>query len=133
MSDHDYLTGLLREIADIAGLPAALAIAECKGGIEAYFPAEVCDDHWLVKACGREAAAKICAHFCCTGRGGMRLHVPLGPHRHHARARRLVSKILREHGSKSKAARAAGVDISTVKRIKRRLRDVEGDPQGSLF
>ena len=44
MSSHDYLTGVLREIADLfpenpgEGLRAALAIAEAKGGTERIFP-----------------------------------------------------------------------------------------------
>ncbi len=133
MSDHDYLTGILREIADCAGLPAALAIAEVKGGIEAHFPARAPDNHWLTQAVGREAADKICEHFRCTARGGVRLHVPLGPHKHQARARRMAMRLLREKRSGNMIARMVGVDISTVKRIKRRLRDVEGDDQGRLF
>ncbi|MGA8169798.1 MAG: hypothetical protein WB816_03015, partial [Methylocystis sp.] len=76
MSSHDYLTGVLREIADLfpenpgEGLRAALAIAEARGGTEAHFPARAPDDHWLTRAVGREAADRICAHFRVAQRGG---------------------------------------------------------------
>ena len=56
MADEDfsYLPGALAEIASVAGLVAALAIAEKWGGARAYFPARVSEGHWLVDLVGRE-------------------------------------------------------------------------------
>ena len=138
MSSHDYLTGVLREIADLfpenpgEGLRAALAIAEAKGGTEAHFPARAPDDHWLPRAVGREAADRICAHFA-VGRGGVRLEVPLGPHRFYARARRMAAELVGKGRSTNEVARAVGVHGRTVWRIKARMRDTGDDDQGSLF
>jgi hypothetical protein len=138
MSAHDYLTGLLREIADLfsdpgEGLRAALAVAEAKGGREAHFPFRAPDDHWLTQAVGRAAADIICAHFRSTQRGGVRLLVPLGPHNFYARARRHAARLSREGASAAEAARLAGLHTRTVWRVRARMKDVGDDDQGSLF
>ena len=55
----DLLPGILGEIADVAGIPAALAIADEVGGTRINIPARAGDDHWLVKTVGREAAETV--------------------------------------------------------------------------
>ncbi len=133
MSNYDYLTGVLSEIAEVAGLDAALKVAEAKGGVEAHFPARAPDGHWLVEATGREAADKICAYFRCTQRGGVRLLVPLGPHKFWARARRKAAQLCQEGVSAAKAAQVVGVHTRSVWRYRARMRDREDKDQGSLF
>ncbi len=76
----DGLPLLLQEIAEVAGLPAALALAEARGGNRVYLPRpeQLDEDHWLVKAVGREAAIKICKHYFLPG-GRTELDLPRGP------------------------------------------------------
>lgn len=61
--NDDLLPGVLGEIADVAGIPAALAIADQVGGTRINIPARAKDDHWLVQTVGREAADQICDYF----------------------------------------------------------------------
>ena len=108
------LPDLLTEIAGLVGLPAALAIAQVKGGRRAHFPGRCPDDHWLVAAAGREAADKLCQHFAVRGTGGITLLVPLGPTKLYDRARFRALELL-EHGrSVSEVAREIGVATRSI-------------------
>ena len=132
----DQLPGLLGEIADIAGEEAALKIAAYAGGTSQYIPGRASDDHWLVKAVGREAADKICAHFgnfTAYGRAtGQAYSIPLGPMGTRRAARRLVARELAKGTSARDAARLAGVHERTVWRVKA-SRDRRNDDQGELL
>ncbi|MBY6244182.1 helix-turn-helix domain-containing protein [Methylosinus sp. Sm6] len=132
MSEYHYLPGLLREIADVAGLPAALAIAEEKGGARVHFPARASEAHWLVRLIGREAADKLCEHFR-TAQGGARELVPLGPRNFYAQARRKAARLAEEGCSREEVARRLGVHIRTVQRYRARGRDEGDSRQGRLF
>ena len=100
---NPWLPALLAEIAQVAGLDAALKLAEARGGTEIYVPAEAPDGHWLTEAVGKQAAAAICAHF--TGSGpGCRLEIPLGPAGSHAQLRRQVDKLIAEGKSEREIA-----------------------------
>ena len=102
---HSWLPALLAEIAEVAGLEAALKLAEARGGTEIYVPAEAPADHWLTEAVGQQAAAAICRHF--TGSGpGCRLEIPLGPAGSHAQLRRQVDKLIAEGKSEREIALA---------------------------
>lgn len=102
-----WLPALLAEIAQVAGLDAALKLAETRGGTEIYVPAEAPDGHWLAEAVGAQAAAAICAHF--TGSGpGCRLELPTGPAGTAAQIRRKVDRMIAEGKSESQIALACG-------------------------
>ena len=114
-SEHVELPELLAEIAEVAGLPAALAIAKFKGGTRTHFPARADDDHWLTVTVGREAADKLCKHFRSRN-GGISLQVPLGPANFYATAR-LMALALSEQGmSTSQTARSVGVSSRAVEK-----------------
>lgn len=140
---HPYLPGILAEIADAAGLGAALAIAEAKGGARAHFPAHAGDDHWLTRLVGREAADKICAHlrtYAHSSRGaGAYLDVPLGPKNFYARARRAAEDMTAQGVPREEVARRLGVSMRMVQRTRARLRqsgdagDAGDRRQGKLF
>jgi len=133
VNDYHYLHGILREIADVAGLPAALAIAHEKGGTRVHFPARAGDAHWLPRLVGREAADKLCAHFRSTADGGIYLLVPLGPKNFYARARRRCVELTEAGKTREEVARELGIHMRTVQRHRARMRD-EGDKrQGRLF
>lgn len=130
-----YLPALLAEIAEAAGLPAALKIADARGGTRVHFPARAPDGHWLPELVGREAADKICRLYHTTGHGGVEQLVPLGPKGFYARARRMAEQLTRDGVSREEVARRLGVHIRSVQRYRGRLRDIEKrDPvQGRLF
>lgn len=130
----DYLPGVLAEIAEVAGLVAALAVAEKLGGGRTHFPARAPDNHWLTDLVGREAADKICAHFRSTERGGIQVDIPLGPKGFYAAARRRALALMAEGVSTYETARRIGLDRSTVRRLKARHRAADQDKsQGRLF
>jgi hypothetical protein len=136
-SDLSYLPPLLAEIADVAGLPAALKLAKERGGVECYIPARAPDDHWLVQCVGREAADKLCAHFVAAiesdsgkSRHGVKILLPLGDSGTAADARRRAREALDSGASLSEAARRSGLHQRTVQNIRARMKDRR---QGSLF
>lgn len=135
MSEHHYLPALLAEIADVAGLPAALAIAQEKGGVRVHFPARAPDGHWLVRCVGREAADKICGHFRATMQGGIYLQIPLGPKNFYRNAYALAMQMIASgEASNEQIAAALGIHRRTVERHRARARDLGADgPQGRLF
>lgn len=125
------LPELLQEIAEVAGLDAAMAIAAAKGGIRAHFPARADDEHWLTRAVGREAADKLCTHFCVNHRGGVTLQVPLGPRNFYSLARRRAVEMAAEGHSIAGTARSLGVTTRAVE--KWRAKNKADPRQGRLF
>jgi hypothetical protein len=134
---YTWLPELLAEIAEAAGLDAALKLAAAYGGVRRTFPARIrSDSHWLAACVGREAADKICAHFAQgSGSGvsaGIKVLVPLGPTGSIAGARRRLAQALAEGKSASEAARAAGMTERSAYRARSRARH-QDDKQGRLF
>lgn len=128
------MTGLpriLAEIAEVAGEPAALAIAAARGGGRASIPARVKPGHWLAETVGMDAAVAISRHFT-SGRGTVEIDVPLGPSGTIAKAYRAMHNMIAEGRSADEIARAVGMSRRSVLRNKARLRGAD-DGQGSLF
>ncbi len=129
------LPGVLGEIEEIAGLEAALAVAEAVGGTRAYISRRPGPDHWLTRAVGAETAATLADHFT-TGRTGLELEFPLGPtgsiaRERRRRARRLAT--LTEQGHPTVAiARELGLTDRAVRLYKARRRRGREDGQGDL-
>lgn len=135
MIDHEEaLPGVLAEIAAVAGLPAALGVAEAKGGGRAYIPLRPGPNHWLTRAVGAPAAQKIADHFAA-GSAGVELQIPVGPAGSYSRQQRIraarMSALVEEGHSTDRIAREVGTTRSSVKRFKQKLRRDDG--QGSLF
>ncbi|MCQ9378821.1 Mor transcription activator family protein [Methyloversatilis sp. XJ19-49] len=58
---------VLREIADVIGLPACLELVSRWGGRDLYVPESIGREHPIAFAIGFEAAQKLSAEFpCCT-------------------------------------------------------------------
>ena len=93
------LPGILAEVAEVAGFPAALAFAARAGGTRVYIPAAVDADHWLVECLGRAAAEKLCARL-----GGGRYDVPVASHGAYARLRRSIARRVHEMDQAGKSA-----------------------------
>ncbi len=132
------LPGVLAEIAEVAGEPAAILIATRVGGQRVYIPAAVTDDHWLVECIGRAKAELICRHFAIDGRG-TRVDVPLGGGGAYPQLRRAISKRIHELDRMPKAsvrsiAGEIGITTRTVHRHRAAHRGGrKRNGQGSLF
>ncbi len=110
------LTGILGDIADVAGVGAALTIADIKGGTMAYIPLpdNLKMEHWLVKAVGINKAKEIAKIL-----GGGAVEVPLGPFGgYRKKVWQSIRKGLEEGFSAAKVAKLTGVHQRTVYRHK---------------
>lgn len=111
---HPPLTGKLAEIAEVAGVSAALKLARELGGQELKLSDR--PDGKLARLVGQEAAVAIVEAF---GRGE-KLTIPMG-HLRGARARReAVARMMANGASVSQAAAAVDVHERTARRAKNR-------------
>lgn len=115
MAVRRHLPPLLNEIAEVAGVDAALAIAEARGGTRVHFPASAPPGHWLYELVGPTATAKLCEHFRVTAQGGVCIDVPLGPSGFYARARLRATEML-DQVSASEAALSLGVSDRCIRK-----------------
>lgn len=109
------LPGLLAEIAAAAGLDAALAVAQAKGGRNAYFPARPESDHWLSRLVGHDRALAIGAAVA-PARSGIEMLVPIGQSFHHAQRQRAVLEMSAAGMSAPAIASELGMHVRTVKK-----------------
>ena len=131
MTDPDApaLPGVLAEIAEVAGLAAALKLAAHHGGQTVYIPGHARPDHWLVILLGQEAADAVCRRYR-TGnqQAGARVLIPLA--RLHGQ-RAAMAKALAEGRSARQAAAVSGLHERTAYRM--RARNRQDDRQPGLF
>lgn len=120
------LPGALGQVAEAAGLDAALALAEAHGGTTIHIPEIPRRNSVLVKAIGPRAADAVIRAL-----GPGRLLVPLGPTGGWRRTRRTIGRLLDAGHSHQAIARQVGCHVRTVERCAAERR---GDArQGSLF
>lgn len=120
------LPALLAEIAEVADLDAALAIASAKGGQEVFIAARLSPSNWLVAAIGWEKAELVSRHFC-SGRLRLKVTIPLG----HAggflaerrRRSRLMAEAIARGASANEIAAAANVTNRTARRFRSQQRE----------
>lgn len=132
---REHLPALLAEIAEVAGLEAALAIAAAKGGIPARFCSRLGPENWLVTAIGREKAELLSEHFT-SKRGRIEFDIPLGPtgsYKQQQQARAAAMQRAIENGQRTThTARGIGITRRSVQRFKARLAEKDPD-QDELF
>lgn len=126
------LPGVLGDIADCAGLAAALAVAQARGGTQVYIPPEPGEDHWLVEVIGLEAARTVAERLTC-GVGGLRVDLPLGPAGCAARVRAEVDRLLGLGRSERDIALATRYSIRGIRRRRAQLGLAGDDRQLPLF
>lgn len=133
---REHLPALLAEIAEVAGLDAALAVADAKGGINARFCSRLGPENWLVKAVGMEKAKLISDHFT-SGRGRIEFDIPLGPTGSYKRdmlARaRAMQQALASGEKTNHTARRLGITRRSVQRFKLKLGEAKDPDQPDLF
>jgi hypothetical protein len=107
----------LDRIAEVAGLEAALLLAEEVGGTRVSFPRYVTADHWLSKLIGIDAAKAVCNEFKQLSadnreRGSGEMILPRGPANMYHKAKARFYE-LRENG---KSVRRSGMKVSVTER-----------------
>lgn len=127
-----FLPGVLRQIAEVAGEDAALAIAAARGGTQVYFPPRPNARHWLCKLIGRERAEVVCDQLTC-GVGPLRLDLPLGPTGHRMSGAAKVDALLAQNLSESQIARMTGYTIRGVRMRRAKLGKSADSRQLSLI
>lgn len=125
------LPALIREIADIVGLPAALKLAEAKGGQQIFIPNVVPADHWLVDLIGKTAANALSAYF--THETGEHLQIPKAEILRHRSRLTMVKTLLAEGRSANDIAAMADLSRRDVFRKKKQLRERQEHPQLDMF
>lgn len=134
MTSHRHLPGILLDIAEIAGVDAALAVARARGGTRAYFCLVPPDDHWLVELVGREKAEAICRALGGKSTGA-EYEIPMNVHLSRPALWRELRRRLQAGQSKPEIARALGIHYKTVQAHKngRRLTADDTCRQDDLF
>ncbi len=140
MNERPFLPPILDDIAEAAGVQAALLLMREYGGREVYIPLRAPDGHWLVNLVGREAADRICALFATRidadrekSRHGERIVIPIADSGARGGAKRAAFAMLSKNIPANEVARAAGVCNRTVWNYKARVKDAKKKDQGRLF
>lgn len=126
------LPGVLGDIARVAGVEAALAIAEAVGGTNVYIPEKAVLDHWLSRLVGLENARVIVEELTC-GIGSTRLDLPNGPRGFAVKKRSEVDGMIRAGKSERDIALATGYTIRGVRMRRAKLALPADSRQGRLF
>ena len=115
--DRAWFSPLLNEIADVAGVRAALLIGRDKACQRVYIPTPpLAAGHWLIQLVGDEAAALICRRW-----GGNRLDIPPALGGQMRRRRRAITEMTKNGMSINDISRALGVARSTVTDQRRKI------------
>lgn len=126
-----YLPPSLMEIADIAGMAAALKIGTVYAGRRLYVPRRIGPTHSLVELIGMDAARKLVQHF-----DGATILIPPAL-AGQARRRREAIQQMSGEASQTEIAHALGIARSTVQRQQAKarggLRKAARSSQGDLF
>ena len=124
--DEVRLTGVLADIARVAGRDAAIAIARKFGGVRMYVPLKPSKDNWLVRTVGYEKALAICEELT-VGRCGLDYDLPVGDFGHQETTRAKVDRLLAEGRTQRDIALATRYTERGVRKRARILRDREPD------
>ena len=129
--DLEGLPELMIEIAEVAGVEAAITICDRYGGNRVYIPRYAQDHHWLVHCVGRVAANAICEHFASPS--GLELELPIGARLSREQRRIRLEKLISEGYTSSEITRRLGVTRRTVKRAKAGMKRRIGANQLDMF
>lgn len=122
----ERLPQILQEVADLAGLGAALQLASARGGRRLYVPQQPTDQ--FIADIGAKAARALSELY-----PNEIINVPLGPEGVLKRARRIAEEALERGASAGEAAALSGFSerMMYIRKAKRRAR--ETSDQDDLF
>lgn len=107
------LPPMLRELVDVVGLAAAIALAERFGGTEITVPAREPGAEWSVWACvGGEVAGKLWRHY-----QGARIYIPKGDRALRCVRNRRIVEAYRGDATANRLAREFGLSSRRVSEI----------------
>lgn len=120
------LSPMLRELADLLGLPATLQLVRYYGGVDLYLPKNLPSNHDLVLILGVEAARRLIDHY---GHGVLRL--PLA----RTAMLRARDRLIIDGYTRGKTARGLAMEHGISERQVRAVlaRTPEDDRQARLF
>ncbi|MGO4872767.1 MAG: hypothetical protein ACLPGW_19545 [Roseiarcus sp.] len=121
-----WLANLYREIAEGAGLEAALGLAKARGGLRVSVPRNPRAAPWLSEAMGEKGAALLCDLY-----GGELIDLPADPvsgQGQNARVRRIRAALREGALSANEIARMAGVTRRAVFVNKAKMKEREAAP-----
>lgn len=129
---RSYLPPSLMEIAEIAGMAAALKIGTTYAGKRLYVPRRIGPRHALVALVGLDAARRLVQHF-----DGETILIPPALAGEARRRREAIHRMTGE-ASQTEIAHALGIARSTVQRQQAKARGQaparrRGRDQGDLF
>jgi len=112
-----YLAPIYQQIAQAAGLEAALKLSAAHGGERIYLPslARLTRGHWLAACVGWEAAQAICAW-----RGREDIVLPVSTQASPSWRRKIALDMLASGASVNEVAAASGVHLRTIYDYRRR-------------
>jgi hypothetical protein len=126
--DLDRLPSRVADLAQVIGLPAALALVEAYGGRSIWVPKKASEQHWLAELIGMDAFASLCAAYGYTA---------LEIDRCAAAIRATVeARIVREHAqgaSNNELAGRYGYTARGIKKLRRRVENRLPSPNYDLF
>lgn len=125
-----HLPASVRELVEVIGLAAALAIVEARGGVRLSVPTKATAEHWLAELIGLEALEALVAVYARE-----EIEVPRCAAALRAlRERRIVAEF--ESGaSNAELARKYQYTERGIRKLRRRVEsEIQGETaQGSLF
>lgn len=124
--DRAWFSPLLNDIAEVAGVRAALLIGRDKACQRIYIPTPpLAPSHWLIQLVGDEAASLIGRRW-----GGNYLDIPPALGGQMRRRRRAITEMTKNGMSINQISRSLGVARSTVTDQRRKI---EKQPSEDLF
>lgn len=125
------LPALLVEIAEVAGLEAAITLADRYGGNRVYIPRHSPEGHWLCLCVGRLAADQICAHFA--NPSGIELELPRGPALSRSEKQARLRKLIAQGLKSTEITRRLGITRRTVTRNRTAMIETVDGRQLDMF
>ena len=114
------------ELVGVAGIAAAWALVQERGGQEIYLPTRAGKSHWLTKVVGQDAATKICNYY--RANHTTRLLIPSMRYNRQGEA---IVRALERGATRAEAAALSGAHVRTISRYRRRMGIADEDDDGS--
>lgn len=118
---NEVALNLFDDLIEVIGIRATIELCWARGGETVYIPTEITKAaHWLPRAVGAEAAAKIAYTY-----GRQKLTLPLGPTGQAAQLRRRLDELITAGASVNQITGELRIGRSTVYRHKRGRDDAD--------
>ncbi len=124
----DCLPASVRELVDVIGLAAALAIVEARGGIRLCVPKMAAPDHWLAQAIGMHALRALVAYY-----GGEEIEIAKCAAAMQRLREQEIDAAAQQGETNTTLARRYGYTERGIRKLRRRVEAQRDDDQPDLF